>query len=297
MRMAFDQRQLRAFLAVAELGSLGRAVEIVHMSQPALSRLIQEMEIRLGSRLFDRLARGMMLTDFGEALVPYARKLLYEMDQAILALGAVRGLRTGMARVGAVATAARGLLPEAVEQMLRTAPGLRVLLTEGETEQLLLELNRYDLDLVIAGPAPASEAYEVVGECLIDSALRVFCSAEHELASKQDAGLEDVLAQSWVMLPKGTDDRDYFDSKIQALGLPLPEVAVETNSASTAISFVDRTRLLGWLPRPLFAGAERVGRFRVIDIAQLERSERLYVYKRRHDDMRLAAKCLFDHIC
>lgn len=290
--MTFDQRKLEAFVAVARYGSLGRATKELPLSQPALSRLVQELEHRLGDRLFDRVPRGMILTDFGRTLVPYANRLLFEMGQAAEALHAVRGLKQGSVRIGAVDTIARGMLPEAVERVLLSAPELKVLLLEAAAEELFEALASYEIDLAIAEVGQFSEHLEAMGECVIDSAFRVFCSAEHPLRQKAHVDLADVLSHAWVMAPQGSIDRDFFDNAVGGLGLALPRVAVETDSASSAISFVDRTKLLGWLPRPLFAGAERVGRLHVLNIPELVRHEHFFVYRRRQGELPHAAQHL-----
>lgn len=294
--MTFDQRKLAAFLAVARTGSLGRASHDIALSQPALSRLIQELENRLGDKLFDRVSRGMILTDFGRTLVLHASRLLFEMEQATEALEAVRGVRKGAVRIGAVATIARGLLPEAVDALLASAPDLRVSLLEASAEHLFEALGRYEIDLAIVGAGHFGESVEAIGECAIDSAFRVFCAAEHPLAQSDQADLAAVLAHAWVMAPRGSADRDLFDALVGGQGLALPRIAVETDSASCAISFVDRTRLLGWLPRPLFAGAERVGRLRVLAIPQLVRQERFFVYRRQQGQLPHAAQHLVAHL-
>jgi len=77
--MTFDRRDLSAFLAVVDCGSLGRAALVVNMTQPSLSRRIRELEIRLGSPLFERHSKGMALTAAGETLLDHARLLVFEM--------------------------------------------------------------------------------------------------------------------------------------------------------------------------------------------------------------------------
>ncbi|MFD2782692.1 LysR family transcriptional regulator [Novosphingobium pokkalii] len=89
--MDFDERHLRAFLAVAETGSLGRAAAVVNLTQPSLSRMIQAMEQRLGHKLFERQSKGMALTAAGEILLPHARLLAFEMRAARDQLDALRG--------------------------------------------------------------------------------------------------------------------------------------------------------------------------------------------------------------
>ena len=81
--MALDPRQLRAFLAIVEAGSLGMAAESLHVTQPALSRMVKRLEDQLGVPLFERRTTGMELTTFGEALLPHATVLSAEGARAL----------------------------------------------------------------------------------------------------------------------------------------------------------------------------------------------------------------------
>ena len=81
--MALEPRQLRAFLAIVQTGSLGRAAQELHLTQPALSRVVKQMENQLRVQLFERRTTGMELTSFGKALLPYATHLTEEADLAI----------------------------------------------------------------------------------------------------------------------------------------------------------------------------------------------------------------------
>jgi DNA-binding transcriptional LysR family regulator len=100
--MALDPRQLRAFLAITECGSLGLAAESLHVTQPALSRTIRRLETQLGVQLFERRTTGMELTLFGRALFPHANLLSTENALAVEQINALRGLGQGTIRVGAV---------------------------------------------------------------------------------------------------------------------------------------------------------------------------------------------------
>ena len=148
--MAFDQRELRAFLAVVDRGSLGRAAEAAFLTQPALSRLIGEMERRFGQPLFDRHSKGMAPTAAGETLIPHARLLLFEMEQASDALDALRGLGRGRLRVGAVAAVARTMLPGMVAALLDMASGLHIDLLDAPEDRLVQALAGREIDVAIA---------------------------------------------------------------------------------------------------------------------------------------------------
>ncbi|MDB5461552.1 MAG: hypothetical protein JWO72_3293, partial [Caulobacteraceae bacterium] len=228
--MNFDRRQLRAFLAVIDKGSLGRAAAQVNLSQPALSRLVQDMEARLGVPLFDRQATGMTPTNYAEALAPHARHLLFEMGQAVDTLDALRGLRRGVVRIGAVAAVARSFLPAALASLLTSAPELQIELLEAADDRLFEALARRSVDLVIAGALPDMAEAAVIAECEFNDAYSVICAADHPLSSDGSVTLSDALAESWIMPAKGSTPRTLFEAAVREAGETAPRVAIETSS-------------------------------------------------------------------
>ena len=294
--MAFDQRQLRAFLAIVDTGSLGRAAAAINLSQPALSRLLNDIETRLGGRLFDRHGKGMTLNGLGEVLLPHARHLLFEMEQARDALLAVQGLKRGAARIGMVATIARTVLPPAVVRLLAAAPDLTVELLEAEDDRLVLALYRREVDLVIARNLAMQEGIVPVAECRFDDNYSVFCAADHPLARGGQVSLADVLAERWVLTAPGSTPRTLFNDLLRTAGYAAPKVAVETWSTGAAIAFVTQTRFLGWLPRPLFGGEEAAGTVRALDVLPLSLPRRFFAYKRARGLLPPAVRRLMEEL-
>ncbi|MEH3108008.1 MAG: LysR family transcriptional regulator [Sphingomonas fennica] len=276
--MAFDQRQLRAFLAIIDTGSLGRAAAAAGLTQPALSRMVGEMERRLGQRLFERSARGMVPTAAGETLVPHARLLLFEMGQAADALDALKGLKAGVARIGAVGTIARSVLPPAIRRLLAAAPGLHVRLVEQPDDRLAEALLAREIDLMIGGAALAHPGLHAIGECRYDDVFAVFCAAGHALAGA--VTLTDVLGERWTMPAPGATPRDLFQRIVAAAGGRMPDIAVETGSLDLMVRLVAESDLLGWLPSPLLAGAVAAGAIRVLEVPELAVRRRFLVYRR-----------------
>ncbi len=279
--MAFDQSELRAFLAVVDNGSLGRAAAAIHRTQPTLSRTIQEMESRFGQPLFERHTKGMALTPAGATLAPHARLLLFEMEQTVEALDALRGLRRGTLRVGAVAAIARSIVPTAVARLLEAAPGLRIELLEGPDGRLLDALVGREVDLILAPELAPHKDVSQVAECDFDDVYTVCCAADHPLAERGSATLAEALAERWIMPPPGATPRILFEAIIQAAGHEPPRIAVETGSVGGMLSFIASTRLLGWLPGPLLSQDEAVGGVRRVRVEALEIRRRFYVYRRR----------------
>src|SRR3954449_13567508 len=104
--MALDPRQLRAFLAIVRCARLGLAAQSLHITQPALSRIVRRPEDQLDVQLFERRTTGMELTAFGQALLPHATVLSEEAALALEQIQSLRGLGHGTLRVGAIASVA-----------------------------------------------------------------------------------------------------------------------------------------------------------------------------------------------
>ena len=278
--MGFDERKLRAFLAVVESGSLGRAALIVNMTQPSLSRLIHDMEVRLGLPLFERHSKGMVLTAAGEGFLPHARLLLFEMAQANEMFDALKGLRRGVVRLGAVAAVTRTIVPKAAARLLAASPGLRIDMMEAPDGELLDALLTRRIDLMIAADLPESDDVVQVAECHFDDVYTVFCSSAHPLARQHDIDLDDVLAQAWVMPQAGSTPRILFERLVRAAGRRMPVIAVESGSVGAQVSFVAQGRLLGWLPHPLIQSDLATGAVRLLTVGELTLHRRFFVYRR-----------------
>ena len=217
--MTFDQRQLRAFLAVVDRGSLGRAADVACMTQPALSRLIGEMERRFGQRLFDRHSKGMVPTAAGETLIPHARLLLFEMEQAASALDALRGLGRGRLRVGAVAAIARTILPAIAARLLDAAPKLQVDVLDAPEDRLVQAVTGREIDGGIApaiAPQPEIRPIAAQGGALPDVAV------ETNPIGVMLATVSSSRLLGW--LPKPLIGAEMERGLIAAIGIPVLEV-------------------------------------------------------------------------
>ena len=145
---------LRHLLLIAQHGTFTKAARHAHLSQPALSASIQRLELAFGARLLDRGRGGAALTAAGEALLPRARAALAAIEDGRRAVGEVAGLRAGEVRVGAGATACTYLLPPVLAAFRSAHPGVRILLRESPTADVLAALEAGDLDLGVVARAP-----------------------------------------------------------------------------------------------------------------------------------------------
>ncbi len=277
--MDFDERQLRAFLAIADTGSLGRAARVANLSQPTLSRMVKGMEDRLGHALFDRGGKGMVLTPAGDLLATHTRHIVSEMHNARDELAALSGLKRGVVRIGAVAAVMRTLVADTVGQLLSDAPGLRVELIEAVDGELLDALVTRRVDLVVAAGLLDHIEVIAIGPGAYRDKFAVFCAAGHALPCA--ASLADVLEQDWVMPGPTFTPRQTFENLVKATGLGFPRIAVETASVEAMIAVSAQSQLLCWLPEPLLSAHITSGTMRRLEVPELALQREFVLHRRR----------------
>lgn len=281
--MSLDPRQLRAFLAVVETGSLGRAAEALHFSEPAVSRIIKRLETQLHVQLFERRTTGMELTSFGHALLPYANRLDTEATHAIDEIDALRGLDRGTLRIGAVASAAVMILPTVLNRILTQSPGLQIQIAEAVEDKLAQALAANAIDVVLCGAIPGNRDIAQVGEPRFSDNYSVIASATHPFADREDLTIGELNDMEWVMPPEDAEPRRLFNSLLGQHGVAPPLVRVETRSPAAIKAMVARTQFLGWLPEPLFAAERAAGLIIPLPVKGLNVPRRFYVYRRRQN--------------
>ncbi|MGE5722695.1 MAG: LysR family transcriptional regulator [Sphingomonadales bacterium] len=279
--MALDPRQLRAFLAVVETGSLGRAAQALHLTEPAVSRIVKRLEDQLGVQLFERRTTGMELTSYGQALVPHANLLSTVATHAVEEIDALRGLERGTLRIGAVASAATMILPPVLDRFLMKWPAVQVQIVEAVEDKLALALAGNTIDVVLSGAIPEDDDIVQVREHRFCDRYMVIASTEHPLRKRNALEMKDLDGEQWVMPAEDAEPRRLFNSLVGQLGVRPPHVSVETRSPAAIKAMVARTRFLGWLPEPLFAAERAAGILGDLPVAGMNFPRRFYVYRRR----------------
>ena len=280
--MAFDLRQLRAFTTIVSAGSLGRAAEVLHVTQPALSRIIKRLEDEVGAPLFERHSKGMQLTAIGQALLPHAALLQREADYAREEIDAMRGLAKGTIRVGAVGSIASYVLPLAVGNVVARWPNLRVEILEGVWDRLAEGLVKHEIDLALSIAMPDTEEILAIADCRWEDASFVVASPEHALRQRPSLTLADTLDAPWAVPPRGTGPYEHMRQVFEAAGLGLPNIVVETRSVTALKSLVARSGFLSWMAEPMIDAERRAGVIEPLPIPGLVARRTLTAFRRRH---------------
>jgi DNA-binding transcriptional LysR family regulator len=195
-----DTQLLEVFRTVAHLGSITEAARRLRFTQSAVSRQIGTLEAELGCRVFDRLPRGVALTEEGRALLPYAEKLLDGLDGARRAVQEVRALGMGRLRVGAFPTAVAALVPAALASFRKAYPQVSLSLVEGLTPGVLERLALGDADVAVVSSSPAAPLDRARFELhhLLDERMLVAVACSHPLAGRRTVRLGDLAGDAFI---------------------------------------------------------------------------------------------------
>lgn len=229
-------RHLRTFLEVARQKGVGRAAGTLHVSQPAVTKTIRELEALLGVSLFHREGRRVRLTGAGEILLPYA-------GQALTAIR--RGIESATAddagppvRLGALPTVSARIMPAAVAALLRapSAPPLRIV--TGDNAVLLEQLRSGGLDIVVGRLAEPERMSGFFFEHLYSEQVVFAVRPGHPLLPPGTDVFARLTGFPMLMPPPGSIIRPSVDRFLMVRGLARPSVAIETVSDSFGRAFV-----------------------------------------------------------
>lgn len=197
-----DVRRMRVLREVAARGSFSAAAEALAYTQSAVSQQIAALEREAGTRLVDRSARGVSLTDAGRALVLHADAILARLADAEAELDAIAGLRGGRLRLTTFATAGSTIVPKAIVTFRHRHPGVELVLGPEEPQDglALLKAGDADIALTIATTfdTPARDD-EIDYVHLLDDPMYLILAADHPLADRSRIRLADLADDDWIL--------------------------------------------------------------------------------------------------
>lgn len=241
LKAGLKLNHLRMIVTIEDHGQISAAAESMNMSQPAASRMLSEMESIVKSPLYERVARGVVLTPFGLALAKRARKILLELREAGRELGALRTGKGGSVFLGAVTAPAISLVVPAIQRVMRTYPGIEINIEVENSNVLARELLAARHDFIISRiPDDLDPRLFTAHEIGVEKACLVVRNG-HPLLAKGAAGLHDLGGYDWVFQPPGTLLRRKVEDIFLAAGVPLPENVINTSSLLLTLAVVCKT--------------------------------------------------------
>ncbi|MBY3334244.1 LysR family transcriptional regulator [Rhizobium laguerreae] len=230
LRAGLKLNHLRMIVAIEDSGQISAAADVLNISQPAASRMLSEMESITKTSLYERVARGVVLTTFGAALARRARKILLELREASREIGELKSGKGGSVFIGAVTAPAMSLVVPAINKVRKAYPGIEINIQVETSNVLARELLAARHDFIIGRiPDDLNPRLFEVTEIGIERACLIVRSS-HPLMKQKTSSLADVKDYDWVFQPPGTLLRRTIEDVFLSRGVALPENIVNTSS-------------------------------------------------------------------
>jgi len=257
-------RQLQLVSVLGRTHNLNAAAKQMVMTQPAATKMLQEVEDIIGSPLFERIPRGMRPTEIGQVAILYAHRAI---DEAIKFLDDSRVLREGgqgVLQFGAIMAAVEHLLPAAMAEMRETRPKLTMRLLTGTSDQLVIALLQNRVELVVGRPSEMT-SQATAFRPLVDEEVCAFVAAGHPLAGRKILTPAELMDHSWVLQPITSPLRLVVERLFSAAGCSL-ERLVETTSVYATLRLVHHLGMVSALPVSLLQSRFESGAFVRLDL-------------------------------
>lgn len=237
-------RHLVVLVAISRHGSLTAAAVALHMSQPAVSKWLSDIEASIGVALFVR-GRRLRPTPYAEALLLHAERMLSEARHMHASLQAVHQGGSGLVRIGAMGVAAPVLLPLMVAHLHRQSPRLRIVIIEDIAVGLQARFARNELDVLVGLLDEAGAVEGIASEALHAEPYCVIAARQHPLTRRRRPQWRDTVGYPWVLPPAATPLRRAVDATFLAAGLEAPQPLLESVSFTTNLVFLRQGIHLG----------------------------------------------------
>jgi DNA-binding transcriptional LysR family regulator len=270
---AVSLRQLAVFASVAKHLSFARAAEELHLSQPAVSMQIKELESAVKLPLFERSGRAIRLTMPGEYLLVYARRVLATLKEASDAMAKLRKVQGGRITLGMVSTA-EYFLPRVLARFRVRHPGVEMRLAVGNREQLSKLLHDNEVDLAVMGRPPRE--LDTRAEPFAAHPLGVIASPEHPLARRREIAPKSLDAEPFIVREPGSGTRAAMEQFFRESRIAATPI-MEMTSNETIKQAVIANMGLAFVSLHTVALELSVGQLVLLDVSGLPLVRRWYV--------------------
>jgi LysR family transcriptional regulator, carnitine catabolism transcriptional activator len=230
--MTAELRHIEAFLAIARCGNFTRAATELHVSQPALTVQIRQLESALGVRLFDRNNRNVALTQIGRALVAPFERVMLDIRAIVDSAQDAASHRGGVVTVACLPSIAAGLLPSAIARLREQHHGITVRVRDGVAARVVELLKSGEADFGISSCGHVDR--ELTEQPLFSDRLVAFVREDHALATRKSVTLRALSAYPLILTGRDSSVRELLDRTLEQARLPV-RISQEASYMTTAL--------------------------------------------------------------
>jgi len=266
LRSNIKLRHLQLVVALDQFRHLGRTAEFMSVSQPAVSKMLTEVESMLDLTLFERSTRGTEPTASGLLLIQFARSVLAEYERTRDEITAVASGAAGRTRIGSMVVAMPVLLARAVELLKQRSAQASVLVEEGDLTHLLPKLRLGELDVFVGRLEPGYASPDLVTEALYEEPMVVVVGPSHALPAKTRTTWADLAAMPCVLPPPWASLRIKIEQQFFKHGLEPPKDIVETSSFLALTTFLRQRGAAGFMARSVARHFQSEGVVKIVNL-------------------------------
>lgn len=219
-----DDHKLKVFCTVAETKSFSKASERIHITQPAVSLLVQSIEELYETKLFERSSNTVTLTPAGETLYRYAKEILELYSNAEKEIGEITGLVKGSIRIGSSTTIGNYLLPSVIADFRKKHPTIKVHLLVGNTKRIVEFLTAGNIDIALV--ESDVEKQKLVVEKLLSDELILIVPPLHPWAKKKTVSILEITEEPFIMREEGSGTRQVIEKYLAKHSITPQEMKV-----------------------------------------------------------------------
>jgi DNA-binding transcriptional LysR family regulator len=290
--------QVEAFVAIVRQGGFTQASAGLHLSQPAISRRIQLLEHEVGAPLFERLPRGVTLTEAGSAFLPHAEAMLAALRDGVAAVRELHDSGRGAVTLALVGTLASSALTQRLRRFRDDQPGVDLRLRTALSTEVSALVRRGDA--VLGLRYETDPHLDLVSTVLFEESLLPVCAPEHRLARRRRVAPAALAGEPWIAFPPRPGQEAYasaFEQRLAACGLGDREI-VPVDSLTAQKRLVEAGFGVALLPESSVDEELRTGTLRVLPIPALRVTVPVALIRRRRAFVtgatRALAECLAD---
>lgn len=246
-------RQLRLLVAVGTHGNIQNAARELGISQPAATKMIQDLELDFEVTLFSRTNRGVIPTVFGETLIRHGKLIFAQVSYAAQELDDLSEGNSGRVVIGTLLAASTGLLPAAIDRLLTDRPKVAIKISEGTNEVLIPSLLSGKIDMVVGRLSTLRYREKITREKLIEDRIVAVVGPEHPLAGRPNVSFDQIRPFGWLLPPLETTLRRQVDQYFVSQQQYAPPRAIESISYLANRALLQSRDLICLMPEEVTA--------------------------------------------
>ena len=283
---------LRILTMFAALGQIRLVAERLHITQPAVSKQLADLEEGLGAPVVRRVGNRLQFTPMGDALLQRAREIFLQLEQARHEVDAFGRSISGTISVGAVATVMPTVGPTLTLKIKQRAPNAGVRFFEATSDKLFPRLSEGTLDLVFSRTRPPGNMSGLVGEPVFDDPIVIVCGSDNPLASRRGLKPADLAGLPWILPPPEAPTAVALAKWMTARKLTFAPGCIESISLSVNERLLKEYPFLGLMPQSVAHSASQRSDIKILRFAGASFLGTVFMFRRQTDGSRLVAEAI-----